>query len=220
MKHIRFENWEHYKVYQAFENGCNPFYSINFRLDVTRLKRYCSHNGLSFYHTLCYLSTEAINDVSAFHYCVQNHNLYYLDERFASFTERTQDSEQYKIITLPKCTSLAQFCEKAAQSKVNQQDFIDESLEGEHLLYLSCIPWVDITAMTNAHAASLPEESESSIPRVCWGKYICSNERYELGYSIEVNHRFVDGYHIGLFAKSLTEHIEALPLPEKEERRS
>ena len=41
-------------------------------------------------------------------------------------------------------------------------------------------------------------------------KYRDINGKKELGLSVEVNHRFIDGYHIGKFAEELERLIAAL----------
>ena len=50
----------------------------------------------------------------------------------------------------------------------------------------------------------------NSIPRLAWGKYVEENGRKTLYISMELNHRFVDGVHVGKFHEALTELIEAL----------
>ena len=49
-----------------------------------------------------------------------------------------------------------------------------------------------------------------SIPRISWGKYVERGGRRELGMSVEVNHRLVDGLHLGRFVQALEGRIEAL----------
>ena len=84
--------------------------------------------------------------------------------------------------------------------------FIDMSQEGDDLIFLSCLPWLDLTALTNERNF----DPDDAIPRLAWGKYVRREGRLELGYSGEVNHRFIDGLHIGRFAERLQALIEAL----------
>ena len=48
---------------------------------------------------------------------------------------------------------------------------------------------------------------KDSIPRICWGKYFIQDGKYMIDYSIQVNHAFQDGYHLGLFINQLQEDI-------------
>ena len=43
----------------------------------------------------------------------------------------------------------------------------------------------------------MTEELHSqTVPRICWGKYINNNGKYEMTLNITVSHVFVDGLHI------------------------
>ena len=78
--------------------------------------------------------------------------------------------------------------------------------EGDDLVYFTCAPWFEMTAMTNERDF----QKYDAIPRVAWGKYVERDGRLQLNISVEVNHMFIDGLHIGLFHQKLTELIEGL----------
>ena len=65
---------------------------------------------------------------------------------------------------------------------------------------------MDITGLTNPRDF----DRDDSVPRVVWGKYVKKDERVTLHIAVEVNHRLVDGLHIGQFARQLTALMEAL----------
>ena len=50
-------------------------------------------------------------------------------------------------------------------------------------------------------------EKTDSVPRICWGKYFLENNEYMIDISIQVNHAFQDGYHIGQFYNILQNSI-------------
>ena len=57
--------------------------------------------------------------------------------------------------------------------------------------YITCVPWVDFTQFTHP----IPDDKSSQcIPRICWGKYVEQDGKYELTLNITVSHIFVDGY--------------------------
>lgn len=58
---IDITTWKRKELFDFFGQVSNPFYMITFRQDVTNLYRYVKKNGLSFYYTLIYLCTEAVN---------------------------------------------------------------------------------------------------------------------------------------------------------------
>ena len=48
----------------------------------------------------------------------------------------------------------------------------------------------------------LPFHPDDAIPRVAWGRFVDDGSgRKVLGMSLEVNHRFIDGYHISQFVR-------------------
>ena len=208
MQRLDFDSWPRRKIYDFFSPISDPFYSVTFRLDVTQLHRYTRARGLSFYHSLIWLCTRAIGRVEAFSYAVKDGQLLRLEGRRPSFTHLKKGSEQFQIVTLPFEERLEDFC-AAAREKAERQDFfIDFAGEGIDMIFFSCLPWVDITALTNERDF----DADDAIPRIAWGKIVAEQGRETLGLSIEVNHRFIDGLHIGLFAKELERQIRELPV--------
>lgn len=69
---------------------------------------------------------------------------------------------------------------------------------------------MDVTSVTNARNFAVQGAAEDSVPHIAWGRYVRNGERLELGISVEVNHRLIDGVHIGRFAEKLTERINGL----------
>ena len=165
---------------------------------------------MSHRYSLVYLCTQAINEVDAFRYTIRGTQVFYLDPRIPSFTDLKKDSEYFHIVTMPTINSLAEFNAEARKRSAAQQFFLDTTQETDRVIYFSCLPWVDLTALTNEHDFSSPDSKNDSIPRIAWGKYVPNGDRLELGISIEVNHRLIDGLHIGQFAQRLEKLIGEL----------
>lgn len=202
--------WERKEIFDFFSAASDPFYMVTFRQDVTKLYEYAKRNGVSFYYALIYLCTKAINSVPAFHYAIRGPEVFYLRERIPSFTDMKKGRELFHIVTMPCGNSLTGFCAEAAERSGAQRVFIESDKESDSLIYFSCLPWVDVTAITNERDLSSPNARDESIPHIAWGKYVKSGDRVELGVSIEVNHRLIDGIHIGQFAQALTGLIDGL----------
>jgi len=202
---LDYEKWGRKELFEFF-NVSNPFYSLCFTLDVTRLYDYCKAKDISFYYALVYLSSKALDKVEAFRYAFMDGELHLLESRDPSFTDMKKGAENFHIVTMPCKGSIEEFCHAAAEKSRNQQSFIDMSAETGALAYYSCLPWLDITALTNEREF----DALDSIPRMAWGKFREEDGRKTLGYSVEVNHRFIDGAHIGAFAKELEDLIASL----------
>lgn len=206
MKRIDPEHWERREIFRFFSPLSHPFYSVTFRLDVTELYRTCKERGLSFFYSMVWLVTQAVNETEAFLYTVRNGAVYLLDRREPSFTDRRSGEAFFHIVTMPCSGDMAEFCRAAAEKSLRQTDFIDLSAEGDGLLYLSCLPWLDLTSLTNERDL----DPDDAVPRIAWGKYTDRDGRKTLGMSVEVNHRFVDGADIGAFAERLRSRIAGL----------
>ena len=76
-----------------------------------------------------------------------------------------------------------------------------------NVAYLSCAPNVDATNITNPGI----DNPDDAIPRINWCKYVLHDGRWILNVTLTANHRFIDGYHIGLFFQHLQEAIDQLP---------
>ena len=210
MRKIEKSTWDRREIYDFFAGISNPFYMVSFTVDVTELKVFTKRHDCSFYYSLIYLCTQALNSVENFLYTCRNGEIYLLDGREPSFTDRKPDSELFHIVSLPVHGDILTFCRTAKEVSRNQQGFIDMSREGDHLAYYSCLPTLRLTALTNESDLLSPGFAESSIPRITWGKYTENRGRWELTISMEVNHRFVDGLHIEKFAARLASLIAEL----------
>ncbi len=198
--------WPRREVYDFFSRIDDPFYMVTFQTDVTAVREYTKRNNLSFYYTMVYLCTAACNAVPAFRQVIRGGQVWELEARSPSFTDLHPGSEVFHIVTMPCAGSLAEFCRAAAEKSAAQTAFLDQQGESDALIYFSCLPWVELTALTNER----DHDPDDSVPRIAWGRYTAQDGRLKLGLSLEVNHRLIDGVHIGQFAQALERRIAAL----------
>lgn len=210
MKIIDRRTWDRREIFDFFSGVSNPFYMASFLVDVTALKAFTKKNDCSFYYSLIYICCKAMEDVENFMYVCREGEVYLLDERMPSFTDRKPGSELFHIVTIPAHGSMLEFCKTAKETSIHQNSFIDMSQEGEGLAYFSCLPTLRLTAMTNEFDIHAPNFKDDSVPRISWGKYEERAGRLELTVSMEVNHRLIDGIHIEKFAARLEKLISSL----------
>lgn len=202
--------WGRKEAFEFFSSISDPFYMVSFRMDVTDLYNYTKSKGLSFYAGMIWACTSAINDTDAFRVMIRDGRLVMTDRRDPSFTVLKEGAEQFRIVTMDHIGDIDVFCEKASCLSDEQETFIDMSKESDSLIYYSCLPWIELTAITNERDRNAPDAADDSIPRLAWGKYIEEGGRKKLTISIEVNHRFIDGVHIGRFAENLEGRMKVL----------
>lgn len=211
MTPIDIENWDRKEIFELFSNFSNPYYMVTFKQDVTKIYEYSKKENVSFYYLMIYLISKSLNSIKNFHYVVRNGIPYYReDDRWPSFTDIKKDSEIFKYITLPCSDDIHTFSEKIKKCNESQNCLLNMEAEGDNLIYISCIPWVDATAITNAIDTSDRSFMDTNIPMFSWGKYTEENGKKTLCISVEVNHRFIDGLHIGKFSEKLNSLINEL----------
>lgn len=206
IRDIDMNAWPRREIYDFFSPISNPFYSVTFTLDVTNLYRCVRERELSFYYALVYLCTQAVNRVEAFLYTIEDGKVRIYDKRQPSFTDLEKDSELFRMVFVPCEGSLDDFCRAAKVRSESQHFFFDPTAETNDLIYFSCLPWMDVTGLTNERNL----DPDDAIPRIAWGKYIDVNGRKQLHISLEINHRLIDGVHLGRFNEELCRLIEAL----------
>lgn len=101
-----FEAWPRRGIYEFFSGLSQPFYSVTFTLDVTKLYACVKRRGLSFYYALTWLVTEAVNSVPEFLLTIRGGAVTPLDRREPSFTDMKKDSECFHIVTMPAGCSM------------------------------------------------------------------------------------------------------------------
>lgn len=199
--------WPRREIYDFFAGLAHPFYALTFPVDVTGLRAWCRREGVSFYPAMVYGVTRAMERVDAFLYKDRGGQIVKVDRLVPSFTDLHPGSERFHIVTLEAGEDLADFCRRAKEKSAAQTAFITHGPWAEdELVYFSCLPWFPLTAVTNERDA----DPADSIPRVTWGRWQEEGERTILHLSLELNHRLLDGAHVGKFYAELTGWMERL----------
>ncbi len=201
--------WPRREAYELHAGCAWPFYSLSFEVEVTALRALAKAEGLSFYLATVWCVTQAMNAVENFRYAERGGEIVLLDARYPSWTEMGEGAGQYRIITLRETLPLRAFCRRAKEKSAAQRGMLEPSEEGADLIYLSCVPWLRLKSATHERT---PDPADS-IPRITWGQWEEREGRTFLTLCLEVNHRFVDGWHVAQFAAAL----ERLMKEEREE---
>lgn len=199
--------WPRRAHYDFFAAMSWPFYSLTFPVDVTGLRRYAKAHGISFYLGMVFAVTKAMEEVEAFRYKCRGDQIVLHDHLIPSFTDLPPGGELFHITTLEAGEDMAGFCRLAREKSRNQTEFITSGpWAGDELIYFTCLPWFPVSALTNERE---PDPGDS-VPRVSWGRYEEREGRTVLSLSLELNHRLVDGGHVGRFYQALNARIAAL----------
>lgn len=206
MREVDLATWNRREIYQHFSKIDYPFYSVTLPVEVTGLKAHAQAKKLSFYHMMIWACTKALNEVPAFRQRIRGDKVVEFVETHPSFTTMKPGEDSFIIITPDWNPELEVFCARASQLTQSQTTLFGENKDTDQLIYFSCTPWFDFTALTNERNF----DPADTVPRIAWGKYYQEGEKLFVHLSIDVNHRTIDGYHIGQFMANLEEIIGTL----------
>lgn len=99
-----------------------------------------------------------------------------------------------------------------ARKESEQNPLSVDALGGvrESQIIYSCIPWADITMCSNERDYTDPKLKDDTAPILVWGKYTERDGKYIINMTLDVNHRFIDGYFVGQFVQKLEMKISEL----------
>ena len=200
---VNIENWERKEAFNFFSKFNDPYASVTTIINVDKLLNYAKDNKLSFYGIMSYVVLKTINDLNEYKYVLEDDGVYKYNQINMSFSVLKNNN----ILNFSRTVLYNDF-------EIFIKDFIDAKNEaesesqipyisGNNKIYITCIPWIRITAVDNPKNY----DKVDSIPRICWGKYFFENGEYKMDISLQINHAFQDGYHIGLFFNTLQDNI-------------
>lgn len=191
-----------------------PFYSITYPVDVTAVADFAHSHKLSFYHSVMWCVMDALNRIEAFRYRLSGDEVRLYDSLSPSYT-CLGDGELFGIVDVDweRDMNVFRFCELARAAELRRGDLpTAEEDERGYLVFISCLPWISYTQVTQEATF----DRTDSVPRIMWGKYTNENGRKVMPFTIQANHRLIDGIHL----KQLDEAMKAniLALEENHER--
>ena len=199
--------WPRRGIYDFFAPMSDPFYTLTFPVDVTPLRAWCKAGGLPFYPAMVFAVTRAMERTEAFLYKDRGGTIVRHDTLVPSFTDLRPGSDQFHIVTLEAGEDPADFCRRAKAASAAQREFITAGPWPEdQLVYFTCLPWFPVTALKNERNL----DPADSVPRAAWGRWEEKGDRTELLLRLELNHRLLDGVHVGRFYEALKEWMGQL----------
>lgn len=206
---IPLAEWERKPICDLFA-PTSPFYAMTFRTDVTHLYERAKRDGLSVYSLCVYVTMQAVNSVPAFLCKLRNGDtvarLPYLSPSFTAPTEEGL----FKIVNVEwrPGERAESFCARMQENTAAQTELLPsaEDEARDDFAYLSCVPWLDFMTLTH----ETPKDCDESAPRLAWGKIVESEGKRSMSYSVQVNHKLLDGRHIAAFADALQLACDAL----------
>lgn len=199
--------WERKEHFDFFSSNSLPLYDITTQIDVTHFYHYAKRNEISFYYGLVYATTKIINRIENFRYKIRDNEVVLLDYLIPSFTDLKANSELFHIMTLDFEGTMKEFSDEAKKVSAAQQMYFPKSeYPQDTMIQFSCLPWFSFTNLGN----ELSLDRDDSIPKVIWGKFEKHGNHLLLPYSVQVNHRLIDGIHLGKLINQLQQYLDLL----------
>ena len=198
--------WDRRDLFEHFSRLKCPHYAVAANIDVTNLLAYKRSHHISFYLSLIYLSLQAVNSIDNFHLRIQDGKVVRYDVIHTNFTHKRPKDELFRCHTAPFEGTLEEYVAKTQQAMAAQETLFGGLGDIPNVVYCSCAPTLDATCLTNPGM----ENPDDAIPRINWGGYQQRGDRWILNVTVTANHRFIDGYHIGLFFERLQQAINGL----------
>lgn len=204
-KKIDLPSWPRKDIFKHFSSLQNPFFSVTSRSDVTNLLDIAKKKGIPGSHAIMYMIAKTVNDIPEFKCRLKNGEVLQYD-RIDMGMVFAKDNGLYNFGSVDYTNDTKQFLnnlkDKVVEAK-NRDGLYDGNSTEDNVVYLSCTPWVDFTAVTNPIA----DYKTDCIPRIIWGKYTKEGQKTTMAISVEAHHAFVDGRHVGLFLEKLQQNF-------------
>lgn len=210
MKEIDLLNWERLRTYEWFKNFSNSTYGMNVRMDVTNLVKYTKENKESFFIDLLYIVLKSLNSIDEMRMRLVNDKPVIFNDINPAFTvmTKTGNFENVRHINHKEFKEFYKISSEnielaKEQLEIKKDNYNPENCYNEY--YITCLPWIDFTEFNHP----IPDDIASQcIPRICWGKYIFKDGKYELTLNITVSHIFVDGFHLSTVFSKIQENLD------------
>jgi chloramphenicol O-acetyltransferase type A len=197
--------WPRAAQFRFFRTYDRPHYAVTSRLDVTAVMARKA-TGLSPYRACLHAIGVGIHAVPELCMRFRGENVVRHDMITLSMTVPTQ-AGSFGYAYVPFVADFTSF-DLQAKALIDRTaagaDLAPNDGERDDLAYLSCMPWLDYTAINNA----LPGPQDC-IPRVTWGRIVDHGGRFDMAMTLEVHHALVDGAQVGAYFAAVQDALRA-----------
>ncbi|MGG5317585.1 CatA-like O-acetyltransferase [Enterococcus sp. AZ072] len=197
------EKWKRRIHCAVFRDSVEPSFCVSFELDITNFLQKTKQQQLSFTFALIYAATKCGNQIEEFRYRFLGEKVVLYDQIHTAFTCLNPETELFKVVNVPMTESMEKYVTLAKKTAEEQKDYFTGPL-GNDIFQFSPLPWISFTHISHTNSG----KKDNATPLIDWGKYFERQDRILLPFSIQAHHSFVDGLHMGKFAKALQEYLD------------
>ncbi len=204
MKQIEIATWDRRSFFEFYKQFDTPRYSVSAKVDATKAIAFCRTQKIPFFDFCLYAFLRANNETPAFRLRLVDDTVVDLEEVGASTAILTLGEELFHSIQVPYNKDLSEFCAVLEKKKKEPAPILKAGIpvhqksKEKPLVSLTCLPWFSFDAL------ALPcLDNHQGMPVMAWGKEIKTGTKIQLPFTLQVNHMFIDGIHIGHFIRRL-----------------
>jgi chloramphenicol O-acetyltransferase type A len=204
MKIIDKATWPRKSQFDFFRQLQAPHFSITSNVNVSRLVVHRKSEKISLFNAVLFAIMTAANAVPELRLRFRKDTVVEHHVVHASATVPIDDDRFAfcGIEYVPEWKAFNTRCVDALKN-AKQQDELQEHIDtSDEWIFLSCLPWMNFTALTNPTGGP-----DDCIPRISWGKLDGQGSNWTIPVSVQVHHALVDGIHVGKFYEALAENI-------------
>ena len=193
-RYIDLDAWPRKDAYALFSRGYLPYFSVTTPLDVTELYAFTKREGLSFYRALVYSVTKAMNELEPFRLRIRKNGVALCETVSPSYTVAGPHGT-FGIVDVDYVPgeTMADFCRRALVAEARQTELmLVEDDVRDDLIFFSSVPWFVTTSVLQEQ----PTNPDDSFPRVLWDKIHEEKGRLLVNFTMQLNHRLLDGSHV------------------------
>ena len=193
-RYIDLATWPRRDAYALFSRGYLPFFAVTTPLDVTDLYTFTKREGLSFYRAMVYCVTRAMNELEPFRLRIRKDGVVLCDTVSPSYTTAGRDGAfGITDVDYVPGETMADFCRRALEKEAGQREKMQvEDDVRDDLIFISSVPWFVTTSVLQEQ----PLDPDDSFPRVLWDKIHEEKGRKQVNFTVQLNHRLLDGVHV------------------------
>ena len=206
-RYIDVETWPRRDAYALFSRGYLPFYAVTTPLDVTSLWAFTKKEGLSFYRAMVYIVSRAMNELEPFRLRIRPEGIAVCETVSPSYTTAGEGTFGISDVDYLPGEDMAAFCRRALEKEARQKERMEvEDFNRDDLIFLSSTPWFVTTAVMQ----ELPLDPDDSFPRIMWDRVREEGDRKLVNFTVQLNHRLLDGSHIRDLLQRMNELMSSL----------
>lgn len=197
------KTWKRAMHCMVFRNSVEPAFCVTFEMDITNFYHQIKAQQYSFTIAMVYAVCKCANEIEEFRYRFLDGKVALFDRIDTAFTYLDQETELFKVVNVPMQDTMQDYVEMATRIAREQKEYFTGPL-GNDVFQCSPMPWITYTHISHTNSG----KTDNATPLFDWGKYYEKDGRLMMPVSVQVHHSFVDGVHIGKFAKKLQGYLD------------